>query len=161
MQITDGAGSPPHTRDKSELVPFRVRGRRITPAYAGQMGKEASDERIYRDHPRIHGTNPIKTLTFFKSIGSPPHTRDKCNVNKIRLIRLRITPAYAGQIICENSSLRILLDHPRIRGTNPSGYLFLSLSTGSSPHTRDKSVQSAGNPLVAGIIPAYAGQMKQ
>ena len=53
----DGAGSPPHTRDKwKNKMDFGI-GSGITPAYAGQIfiGELRKVEK--RDHPRIRGTN--------------------------------------------------------------------------------------------------------
>ena len=50
-------------------------------------------------------------------------------------------------------------DHPRIRGTNNVGERPMPISTGSSPHTRDKSKAHALGLPDSRIIPAYAGQI--
>ena len=50
-------------------------------------------------------------------------------------------------------------DHPRIRGTNISFASPYCPTTGSSPHTRDKSGIITEHIFQGRIIPAYAGQM--
>ena len=60
--------------------------------------------------------------------------------NSAMMRRLRIIPAYAGQITSWSSTS--------------------SNSSGSSPHTRDKLIQEIFFRISARIIPAYAGQMK-
>ena len=50
-------------------------------------------------------------------------------------------------------------DHPRIRGTNLEVNLGETPFSGSSPHTRDKSVLHLQKSVRQGIIPAYAGQI--
>ena len=75
-------------------------------------------------------------------------------------VYLRIIPAYAGQIELKNLLMKLVGDHPRIRGTN---FLLVSdcgTEAGSSPHTRDKSMICSCFINVSRIIPAYAGQIQ-
>ena len=111
------------------------------------------------DHPRIRGTNWLVLSLAENHWGSSPHTRDKLDDFKFELELPRIIPAYAGQISNLESPCRLRRDHPRIRGTNRHGETSVSFNTGSSPHTRDKSILSLSASTLSRIIPAYAGQI--
>ena len=71
-------------------------------------------------------------------MGSSPHTRDKYHLEFIQRNRIRIIPAYAGQITGLDDDGGSAQDHPRIRGTNPLLHHIARRYLGSSPHTRDK-----------------------
>ena len=131
-------GSPPHTRDKSfrSVYPFLYFG--IIPAYAGQIYFITKCKCVYRDHPRIRGTNHATSFQLASCSGSSPHTRDKsCYLLSVSLM-LGIIPAYAGQILKIIRKEKMDRDHPRIRGTNTVVFLHKYPELGSSPHTRDK-----------------------
>ena len=133
------SGSSPHTRDKWRR---NRKGRclmRIIPAYAGQISEIQIGDTVVRDHPRIRGTNTTETQTMRPHQGSSPHTRDKFKTTKEKSFYKRIIPAYAGQIISFSIGSAHSWDHPRIRGTNFSIPAFKHFTSGSSPHTRDKS----------------------
>ena len=131
-------GSPPHTRDKLNSQGFQTHGLRITPAYAGQIHAPCLPRPYREDHPRIRGTNHSPTLYHRRTMGSPPHTRDKCGNSFGLHIPTRITPAYAGQMWSSPSPSVPLQDHPRIRGTNDNAVYGYNHKPGSPPHTRDK-----------------------
>ena len=73
---------------------------------------------MYRDHPRIRGTNALRTEYSIIEAGSSPHTRDKSKVRVGLPLDLGIIPAYAGQISLMDLQMAQKQDHPRIRGTN-------------------------------------------
>ena len=50
-----GRGSPPHTRGTQGKMHGKKKFSRITPAYAGNTRKDARQEKIQQDHPRIRG----------------------------------------------------------------------------------------------------------
>ena len=137
--VSNCSGSPPHTRDKFSLGLAGLGLFRITPAYAGQMILVRIGKKSIQDHPRIRGTNFSNSSTLLYPLGSPPHTRDKCQARRLKARSPRITPAYAGQITCEDVEARYREDHPRIRGTNV--------------------VNERPCEHIQGITPAYAGQM--
>ena len=114
-------GSPPHTRDKYDMVIKAKPKTRITPAYAGQ---------IFLYPP-----------TTARITGSPPHTRDKFYNKYKRNNFSGITPAYAGQILLIPEEEASIGDHPRIRGTNRQWEELPMWESGSPPHTRDKCEQ--------------------
>ena len=93
------------------------------------------------------------------TLGSPPHTRDKSNFICSLGRASGIIPAYAGQIKTALEAIRKSEDHTRIRGTNSSVVQKVSGSSGSSPHTRDKSEKTLGLPHFGRLIPAYTGQI--
>ena len=74
-------------------------GYRITPAYAGQICWDGCWIRRSKDHPRIRGTNFFTWILLADISGSPPHTRDKLGWSDYATAGIRITPAYAGQIL--------------------------------------------------------------
>ena len=153
------AGSPPHTRDKSSVVPHSVFSIGIIPAYAGQIFRWGSCPHLTEDHPRIRGTNMVITSCSPVFSGSSPHTRDKFRFSKIITTNIRIIPAYAGQITEKDYDKLWQEDHPRIRGTNCHRNCLFGSSQGSSPHTRDKLFGSHRIFKMSRIIPAYAGQI--
>ena len=152
-------GSPPHTRDKCIYQGGRHKGNRITPAYAGQIAFIYRYRPGVQDHPRIRGTNSFCYERVKKGGGSPPHTRDKFTLIGKSENNRRITPAYAGQMLCRSSTAILSRDHPRIRGTNSSDTLSSDFILGSPPHTRDKCIGKVESMSYIGITPAYAGQI--
>ena len=97
LMVTWRKGSPPHTRGKAN--PFGLIGLvgRITPAYAGKSTNQTGHRMVFKDHPRIRGEKFGEVTRFKYSVGSPPHTRGKVEINKSNSSWLRITPAYAGK----------------------------------------------------------------
>ena len=89
---------------------------RITPAYAGKRNWHLLNWHLLKDHPRIRGKKNNHLRVGAKSLGSPPHTREKVSYRTTTPTALRITPAYAGKSLCSLCSLCSLWDHPRIRG---------------------------------------------
>ena len=157
--VSNCSGSPPHTRDKFSLGLAGLGLFRITPAYAGQMILVRIGKKSIQDHPRIRGTDFSNSSTLLYPLGSPPHTRDKCQARRLKARSPRITPAYAGQITCEDVEARYREDHPRIRGTNRTGDQRGATAQGSPPHTRDKYRLNTDSFVSSRITPAYAGQM--
>ena len=95
---TPFSGSSPHTRDKSVLHLQKSVRQGIIPAYAGQIPIAFVTSLLYKDHPRIRGTNETRVLMQMSLMGSSPHTRDKYKMKLKRKSKNRIIPAYAGQI---------------------------------------------------------------
>ena len=93
------------------------------------------------------------------SMGSSPHTRDKCVYEFLMTNKTRITPAYAGQMKFLVRRFLKQRDHPRIRGTNIYPMRKSRMKSGSPPHTRDKWVSGNTKEHKDRITPAYAGQM--
>ena len=111
------------------------------------------------DHPRIRGTNAYLKKDLLIAAGSPPHTRDKLLRSVGIFCSIRITPAYAGQMLQKVCFVLVSQDHPRIRGTNLEHRTLSQHDRGSPPHTRDKYTKHSSYIFRYRITPAYAGQI--
>ena len=69
----------------------------ITPAYAGKSHRFAITRIDVEDHPRLCGEKLPGGRTTSKNMGSPPPMRGKGKLIVDRVLRVRITPAYAGK----------------------------------------------------------------
>ncbi len=154
-----GAGSSPHTRG-AYLARDRVcGGGRIIPAYAGRLRRRPRRPLSSGDHPRIRGALRSFCSAVRVSAGSSPHTRGASRRRRRPVRPARIIPAYAGRLVgvCVLTPRR--WDHPRIRGALSAPGGGLTVSGGSSPHTRGASGAGRCRRELPGIIPAYAGRL--
>ena len=156
--IEKGQGSPPHTRgkDSASIAVLQIWG--ITPAYAGKSPAQVRLLRCKRDHPRIRGEKKVRTASWVKKRGSPPHTRGKGDQGQDVSVPSGITPAYAGKSASRNWLMSMDMDHPRIRGEKQRAYREANREKGSPPHTRGKEGSLQYGDLQQGITPAYAGK---
>ncbi len=111
-----------------------------------------------KDHPRIRGEKDSPSTSTQSGKGSPPHTRGKVLQNGKFDTLFRITPAYAGKRIPPQPQLKVVKDHPRIRGEKFSRMENSIPYLGSPPHTRGKEVLFDQAKHHKGITPAYAGK---
>ena len=75
-----------------------------------------------------------------------------------RLLRINgITPAHAGNTICEAEITLVVRDHPRTRGEYSSFFEKPLEVPGSPPHTRGIPNVGAFSKIKLGITPAHAG----
>ena len=93
-------------------------------------------------------------------MGSSPHTRGALDLPGNGLTIPGIIPAYAGSTCGSTNVVRLLWDHPRIRGEHPWSKTTARRSMGSSPHTRGALFQRRLCASRPGIIPAYAGSTR-
>ena len=92
----------------------------ITPAYAGKSHVFNKCCINNWDHPRLCGEKFSAALYAAYSKGSPPPMRGKdCELGK-GMLRVRITPAYAGKRIDWNFNPVAYKDHPRLCGEKSS-----------------------------------------
>ena len=68
----------------------------LTPAYAGNTMTIYRELILIRAHPRIRGEYLRQSIEHVSNQGSPPHTRGIPYLPVLWCIRLRLTPAYAG-----------------------------------------------------------------
>ena len=102
-RLTMRSGSPPHTRGTHQNFMEAAENLGITPAYTGNTDFFNYLECNPWDHPRIHGEHRFKSYITFTDLGSPPHTRGtRININGIQKF-MRITPAYTGNTLYQNS----------------------------------------------------------
>ena len=70
---------------------------RITPAYAGKSWRDFAARFVYQDHPRVCGEKLAVFVLCDLTVGSPPRMRGKVLQKRDVLVRIGITPAYAGK----------------------------------------------------------------
>ena len=89
-------GSPPPVRGILLLHLQTVKGIRITPACAGNTNLGCLCVVVIQDHPRLCGEYQLVDLQRYNRKGSPPPVRGILSDNNSFKVRLRITPACAG-----------------------------------------------------------------
>ena len=134
-------GSPPHTRGTQQVLPVKLQGLRITPAYAGNTNKRLTPSAKHRDHPRIRGEHVYSLIIQSSLLGSPPHTRGTLRRHNHWRSPERITPAYAGNTLKFSDFQKFFQDHPRIRGEHQAALWRRMPGMGSPPHTRGTLVR--------------------
>ena len=145
-------------REKRPCPTRRVWNVRITPACAGKTCRFCSCTRCQGDHPRVCGKNFLNVFEIALGSGSPPRVREK-PTNLLKLIlKLRITPAYAGKTSCVLSSGLRDRDHPRMCGKNLYPAIPVQGIRGSPPRVREKLKRRHHCHALSGITPACAGK---
>ena len=132
----------------------------IIPAYAGNMIYASDYDTKRRDHPRVCGEHFFRFFSEYSIRGSSPRMRGtSCEKLLVRFCS-GIIPAYAGNIVPSSMYALLRQDHPRVCGE----HLFLRLAhrllLGSSPRMRGTCTINRHDGDRAGIIPAYAGNIK-
>ena len=131
---------------------------RITPACAGKTVSTRLLVCMHQDHPRMCGKNVPGDISKTPEEGSPPRVREK-PTNLLKLIlKLRITPAYAGKTSCVLSSGLRDRDHPRMCGKNHKANTSICVCLGSPPRVREKLKRRHHCHALSGITPASAGK---
>ena len=92
---------------------------RIIPAYAGSTYLRHVGPPSHQDHPRIRGEHQLALIKPGDLVGSSPHTRGARRASNRPPRYRRIIPAYAGSTSLGWPPVRLLEDHPRIRGEHP------------------------------------------
>ena len=130
----------------------------ITPAYAGKR-IEPDDKSIYRrDHPCVCGEKFWRRDLKGRTAGSPLRMRGK-EITKLFLDRfIRITPAYAGKSVIQNSWNNPSEDHPCVCGEKETVNPRISKYLGSPLRMRGKVLTENLHLPLDRITPAYAGK---
>ena len=129
----------------------------ITPAYAGNTLCCHLSTFHKGDHPRLRGEHSL--IATFPSLpeGSPPLTRGTRGKSERLGKDIRITPAYAGNTLRQDTRLMCSRDHPRLRGEHGFQAPYFRKLRGSPPLTRG-TLNALGNKSYnLRITPAYAG----
>ena len=130
------AGSSPHTRGLLRPQWNEFENARIIPAHAGFTGVGGVGGLGVGDHPRTRGVYPLPDATTWPTSGSSPHTRGLQLHETPWISQGRIIPAHAGFTLGAPTCNWVTRDHPRTRGVYTTGRSRISISGGSSPHTR-------------------------
>ena len=150
-------GSPPHARGIHFLPKNTLKFDGITPACAGNTLFDSSVGRLLRDHPRMRGEYPTKSLCVLSCLGSPPHARGIRATNMTKNPLLGITPACAGNTCSNPVNQSSRRDHPRMRGEYDALVASEIVEKGSPPHARGIPDTKTQKWQQAGITPACAG----
>ena len=129
-------GSPPPTRGTPNTLPSAGLQSRITPAYAGNTLNVLDCTALLWDHPRLRGEHLFCGTYQLLQPGSPPPTRGTLSKWNENMPSIGITPAYAGNTLCDSICLNRIWDHPRLRGEHPHFLDQIHIYKGSPPPTR-------------------------
>ena len=150
-------GSPPRVRGTAHACYNCRRGRRITPACAGNSSIWGRPRPTLWDHPRVCGEQASYWSALMPVTGSPPRVRgtgrSACGSKGGR----RITPACAGNSLSVAGFPAAPKDHPRVCGEqcNPASNSIGAL--GSPPRVRGTDFFDLPHCFHDGITPACAG----
>ena len=90
-------GSPPRMRERLHKTKELADRSGITPAYAGKTYRPYTRTMLCWDHPRVCGKDFILEIKQIAIKGSPPRMRERHCVLVASILRIGITPAYAGK----------------------------------------------------------------
>ena len=151
-------GSPPRVRGKQQLLDYKQKPQRITPACAGKTIEFFYRMKITADHPRVCGENRTFPNGLFRKVGSPPRVRGKPIFSEDTDVQARITPACAGKTRAPFRVPAIKTDHPRVCGENSRPSLSTCSRVGSPPRVRGKHAVATFKRRLGRITPACAGK---
>ena len=132
-----GGGSSPLSRGIRWISYERTGRARIIPALAGNTPHLLHQVKDKRDHPRSRGEYGGRSPRNSEASGSSPLSR--------------------GIPVIDQVTGEILPDHPRSRGEYPHALCIASCMHGSSPLSRGILFIGPKLVVLAGIIPALAG----
>ena len=150
-------GSPPLMRGTLFCYTFCFLLFRITPAYAGNTCDTFLFRPHNQDHPRLCGEHGNQSTQVLPLRGSPPLMRGTRHGLNIHSLRIRITPAYAGNTSSYNRNCCRPRDHPRLCGEHYAISNFKSHTMGSPPLMRGTPMSTLFILIFYRITPAYAG----
>ena len=129
-------GSPPPVRGTPfELFVFELNFQ-ITPACAGNTITPTSANCLFTDHPRLCGEHRIFQGFQVLVTGSPPPVRGTPQEPRFDPVKVRITPACAGNTCGQPMPGCITKDHPRLCGEHWLILCSIALTSGSPPPVR-------------------------
>ena len=152
-----GKGSPPLARGTACSGSALRVCIGITPACAGNSWSAYHIFNDIRDHPRLRGEQPVRSLLGAQGGGSPPLARGTDSARDGEVIPRRITPACAGNRIVTAMPDGVVRDHPRLRGEQHADPWHKCKRGGSPPLARGTVVVLKSVEVERGITPACAG----
>ena len=152
-----GKGSPPLARGTACSGSALRVCIGITPACAGNSWSAYHIFNDIRDHPRLRGEQPVRSLLGAQGGGSPPLARGTDSARDGEVIPRRITPACAGNSIHLKRRMIGARDHPRLRGEQDSHGNAGWCRAGSPPLARGTARRPLAQMQTRGITPACAG----
>ena len=129
----------------------------LIPARAGNTGAPVVAGWFGWAHPRSRGEHPHAPSLELDAPGSSPLARGTLEAIDPQLIARGLIPARAGNTRRSARTRSCIWAHPRSRGEHIPDVTPPARVEGSSPLARGTLDNFAGNCLVAGLIPARAG----
>ena len=150
-------GSPPLVRERH--IRGNERGIRagITPACAGTTGTPVAAILRHWDHPRLCGNDILILRACPRYRGSPPLVRERPLQIGLNSYSRRITPACAGTTTYASQFARLIRDHPRLCGNDPSSREIIGTGTGSPPLVRERLLHRNSSKKNHGDHPRLCG----
>ena len=133
------------------------RGRGIIPACAGNTRDPTVLTQSKRDHPRVCGEHLPLRVALVPVLGSSPRVRGTLSIWPSSMWRRGIIPACAGNTLSIRFSGSMFRDHPRVCGEHRYWNGTHVKEQGSSPRVRGTHEYPFLCRVLAGIIPACAG----
>ena len=159
-QAYDDPGSSPRVRGTLRGA-RRVEGAEgIIPACAGNTSTPRALSLGSRDHPRVCGEHATSAVTVRPWPGSSPRVRGTLQFDYHPRVRLGIIPACAGNTRVTGRRRGWTGDHPRVCGEHLWYLESLAIGAGSSPRVRGTHQDAVRHQVIAGIIPACAGNTR-
>ena len=114
---------------------------------------------ITTGHPRMGGEHSSASNSASASAGSSPHGRGTSCLNLLARRKLRVIPAWAGNIAEIARSSPANPGHPRMGGEHPNLHRVGLALVGSSPHGRGTYLTPWRSASSVRVIPAWAGNI--
>ena len=133
---------------------------RLIPARAGNMSASASGPSRRPAHPRSRGEHLGRSANAEGRIGSSPLARGTSVLHAEALVRTRLIPARAGNIVAYRPRRLESSAHPRSRGEHIKLEIVGLSGVGSSPLARGTLDNTINNALNTRLIPARAGNIR-
>ena len=150
-------GSPPRVRGTGDQRRHGKRGRRITPACAGNSAAGSLPQGLPVDHPRVCGEQSRAPPPVSAFVGSPPRVRGTVFITSFSSLQAGITPACAGNRSIRATSAMMKKDHPRVCGEQNDNPHIRHVVIGSPPRVRGTAGLCDCVAQAWGITPACAG----
>ena len=150
-------GSSPRVRGTRPHRPRWHSGQGIIPACAGNTWTEGLRPGDAGDHPRVCGEHSGEGGEPEPKSGSSPRVRGTLRDGLGSCLHAGIIPACAGNTAYVLSAFSSSRDHPRVCGEHELPELRQAAIRGSSPRVRGTPPAQPIRLLLAGIIPACAG----
>ena len=129
-------GSPPRVRGTGRSPAVRLAPWGITPACAGNSGREHGAAATCEDHPRVCGEQGASSISCFSPHGSPPRVRGTDHDVPHGKAAAGITPACAGNRPLRKQGENQRQDHPRVCGEQLRLQIAHGKPVGSPPRVR-------------------------
>ena len=150
-------GSPPRGRGRLAGSAALLRGRGLTPAWAGTAPCAHAATRSAWAHPRVGGDGFRPDETDLYAKGSPPRGRGRLAELSGCRPGSGLTPAWAGTAPRFGPRFPGLRAHPRVGGDGSSMAVRSERCRGSPPRGRGRRWADHFYPDRGGLTPAWAG----